>query len=173
MSTVGFDCVPYRFVEHRIIIEGDDNVHNDSYVSSIDPNAGENFTKNIPESWMKVDIGQSRNMVVNHYCLRNGDNKYKSFILRNWLFQGSHTGGDKVHEWVTLKRHSADGSLMENKESGEDITADWSIEETEVSVIGYRYFRILQNGLNWGGNHVLACSGIELYGVLFTEKHPC
>jgi hypothetical protein len=37
---------------------------------------------------------------------------------------------------------------------------------------GFRHFRIVQTGPNLGGNNVLVCAGIELYGVLETAPKP-
>jgi hypothetical protein len=33
--------------------------------------------------------------------------------------------------------------------------------------LAYRYFRIIQTGLNSSGDHHLVCNGLELYGILF------
>ena len=47
------------------------------------------------------------------------------------------------------------------------MTSD-DLEPALVQGRGFRHFRILQTGPNLGGTNVLACAGIELYGVLET-----
>jgi hypothetical protein len=47
--------------------------------------------------------------------------------------------------------------------------ASWKLEPALVQGRGFRHFRILQTGPNLGGTNVLACAGIELYGVLETS----
>ena len=116
---------------------------------------------------MQVDIGASRLMIVNHYCLRHGNN-YGTGRLFNWELQASNSG-DEDGKWITLKKHVNDEKLPNEKFS----TADWAVEETADSKVGYRFFRILSTGGNSFGGDRLYCSGIELYGELITTSHPC
>lgn len=137
MSSVGLFGSPYRFLNHK--------------------EKELNFTNNLPDSWMKMDIGSHRRMRVNHYCLRHGGSGGAD-VLRIWELQASNTGSD----WICLKKHKYDQKLSKSSFS----IADWAITETPQSSVGYRYFRIVQTGQNSGWNSILNCGGIELYGVL-------
>lgn len=114
-------------------------------------------------------------MMVNHYCLRCGAGGVYGRgggIPRNWVLQASHIGGALAGEWISLKIHTNDTSLISTDESAFSV-ADWSIEEGSFTNQSYRYFRILQTGNNSDGYDDLVCSGIELYGVLTTHSRPC
>ena len=43
-------------------------------------------TKDEPNSWMSVDLGEGRAVVPAHYCLRHDENS--SYALRNWALEG-------------------------------------------------------------------------------------
>lgn len=84
--------------------------------------------------------------------------------------QGSNSPGEcNDKEWTTLKVHLNDTVLP----IGMWSEADWPIEEMDASIVGYRYFRILQTGVDSDGRFGVSCSGIEMYGVLSTNKYPC
>jgi len=110
-----------------------------------------NCTLNYPESWLAVDLGEGRSLVVDHYCLRSDlNNRHK---LRNWELQGSLNG----QTWQTLRAHQGDESLASQSMS----TAAWPVN---AGAQAFRHFRILQTGANSSGIHYLKCTGIELYG---------
>lgn len=89
MSSTGKGS-PYRFLNHSA--------------------REENETYNTDGSWMKLDIGFDRSMVVNYYCLRDGSIcGFK--ILPNWVLQDSHSGGDTLKEWCNLSVHTYDSKL--------------------------------------------------------------
>jgi hypothetical protein len=48
-----------------------------------------NLTKNVPNSWMSVDLGAARRLDVDHYCLRHG-RADPGHTLRNWRLEGSN-----------------------------------------------------------------------------------
>jgi hypothetical protein len=132
------------------------------FVSLRAPQSSGQFTHNYPNSFMAVDLGPRWSLVVNHYCLRNTtDLKHATkYTLTNWLLQGSNSPTHGDGGWVTLSAHENDTSLIPQIAS----TADWVVETPQI---GYRRFRILQNGPCLGGNHHLNCGGIELYGKLY------
>jgi hypothetical protein len=111
-----------------------------------------NCTANVRESWISVDLTAVRTLVLKHYCLRHGTD-VKDGRLRNWQLQASN---DEV-EWATLMTHTKDKTLAEE---------GWAVGEWAVDTcnVGYRYFRVLQKGMNSDGIHMLCCAGIELYG---------
>jgi hypothetical protein len=115
-----------------------------------------NFTKDEPMQWMSIDLGEERLLVPDHYCLRHGRGT-SMFRLRNWRLEGSNDGTS----WVSLKEHVNDHSLPVQAYG----VAEWPLDGQEA----YRYFRVLQTGLNSHGSHRMYCAGLELYGALFFE----
>ena len=145
MSSVGgsgtseYDA-PHRFVQHE-------------------PDGRRNLTRDIPNSWMSVDLGEGRRLAPNHYCLRHSNNT--SSVLRNWRLEGSNDGA----AWTTLRAHNNDATLPSGVRFG---TGAWEVEGggEDGRGGGYRHFRILSTGTNSGGHHYVMCAGIELYGTL-------
>ena len=112
-----------------------------------------NYTSNNAQSWLAVDLGEGRSLVVNHYCLRSDQHNNGSHKLRNWELQGSLDG----QTWQTLRAHQRDMSLSSRSMS----TAAWPVD---AGAQAFRHFRILQTGVNSTNMHFLMCTGIELYG---------
>jgi hypothetical protein len=128
---------PLRFVQH---------VHDGNY----------NCTDNTPNSWMSVDLGATRRLAVDHYCLRH-DRVNGSYMLRNWRLEGSNDNT----AWVVLKTHTNDQALAGAGFS----TAAWPVAPPTAG--GFRHFRIIQFGNNsHNSSNNLLCGGIELYGTL-------
>jgi len=118
-----------------------------------------NFTSNVPESWLAVDLGEGRSLVVDHYCLRS-DAHHGGPKLRNWELQGSLDG----QTWQTLRAHKRDASLS-SRSMG---TAAWPVD---AGAQAFRHFRIQQMNVNSSGKrHELTCAGIELYGRASFER---
>jgi len=121
------------------------------------------WTKDVPASWLMIDLGARRRVLPNFYTLRHGGN-YRADSMRTWDFQGSVDG----KSWTVLRRHTNDSSLNQPF-----AVQSWMIELPGVSAINatfeqaYRYFRIFQRGHNSSNHNFLVASGIELYGVLF------
>ena len=144
---------PQAFVEHAVDLVDDPYQYNQ--------------TRSIAQSWMAVDLGERRSLVLDHYCLRSdGNEKYKP---RTWELQGSNDG----QSWQTLRRHEEDDSLSDESMS----IAAWPVDAGGQS---FRCFRVLQTGANsFEGDeddhgtvddaedenlHHLMLTGIELYG---------
>lgn len=109
-----------------------------------------NHTQSVPTSWMAVDLGGGRSLVVDYYCLRSDCSIMK---LRNWDLQGSVDG----QAWEMLRRHQSDDSFALQAFS----TAAWPVDAGGKA---FRHFRILQTGPNRSNTNHLMCAGIELYG---------
>ena len=92
------------------------------------------FTDNAPQSWMAVDLGEGRSLVVDHYCLRS-DAQGGAYKLRNWELQGSPDG----QTWQTLRAHQNDTSLLLQGMG----TAAWPVDAGAQAL---RHFRIVQTG---------------------------
>eukprot|EP00729_Bicosta_minor_P032561 gene32561-biopygen22320 len=136
MSAVGYGG-PSKFVEHAPLNES-------------------NITTNSVNSWMSVDLGEGRHLAPDYYCLRHGNNG-GTHRLEHWRLEGSNDDST----WTLLKTHANDQALPAQGWS----TASWPIEATADGA-SYRYFRIFQTGKNSYGSDLLACAGIELYGLL-------
>jgi hypothetical protein len=111
-----------------------------------------NMTNEQPGQWMRVDLGEGRSLVPNHYCLRHGSYD-GGFRMLSWRLEGSHDSS----AWATLREHEQDDSLP-NQGYG---VADWAVEGVEEA---YRYFRIVMAGPSSDDGLALRCAGIELYG---------
>jgi hypothetical protein len=121
--------------------------------------------------WMKVDLGEGRSLIPNHYCLRHG-NSDGNFRLCFWRFEGSQDGST----WVTLREHMPDdwdveflgrgGRKVLGGCSDAFRVGHWAVQGIKVA---YRHFRIVQIGPNSSRNHSLRCAGLELYGELWEE----
>jgi hypothetical protein len=121
-----------------------------------------NYTQNVANSSVSLDLGEGRCLVPNYYCARHGYfNGY--YLLQSWDFEGSNDGSN----YTVLRSHRNDNSLPDQGFS----VAAWEVEGANQA---YRYFRIRQTGENSGGfdgkyTHSLCCAGIELYGMLLSR----
>ena len=128
----------------------------EQFVSKWDWKAQGSYTNNEANSWMRVDLGATRSLVVRHYALRHDHNGYNA--LRNWELQGANAADGP---WTTLRRHDNDASI----EPKCGFVAAWAVE----GAAPFRFFRIHQHGPESSGHHYMMCAGIELYGVLTEE----
>ncbi|GAM17293.1 hypothetical protein SAMD00019534_004680 [Acytostelium subglobosum LB1] len=110
------------------------------------------WTKDVPASWVTIDLGPNRSVIPMYYTIRHGF--FKSDSLRTWDFQGSVHG----EHWTVLKRHTNDASL-----NLKYATHTWQIPGVTTA---YRYFRILQTGKNSNNRNFLLLGGFEIYGEL-------
>ena len=139
-----------------------------------------NQTDDRPASWMAVDLGEGMTLYPERYCLRTDSDG--NLAPCHWQLQGSSDGVS----WVVLRRHVDEkwkGALVPAFVAPPNPTpagnaapalaeASWKLEHALVQGRGFRHFRIVQTGPNLGGTNVLACAGIELYGVLETAPKP-
>ena len=126
------------------------------FVSKWDWQATPSYAPDQPNSWMRVDLGATRSLVVRHYALRHSSQD--DYALRNWELQGANAADGP---WTTLRRHDNDASI--EKKIG--FVAAWAVE----GAAPFRFFRVHQHGPNAYGEDFLMCAGIELYGVLTEE----
>lgn len=90
-----------------------------------------------------------------HYSLRH----YSSWdveAVRRWSLEGSIDGAT----WTLLIRHDNDAALAKR-----GATHTWKLPRAASSA-AYRFFRVLQWGLNSSAHAFLALSGFEVYGEL-------
>lgn len=100
--------------------------------------------------------------------------------MLNWHFEGSN---DKVN-WTTLDRRlyrtgdpAADAASEEERNMlcVKGAATSWSLDTDiyrEIGFDGFRYFRIIQVGVNSSGSNNLALSGLELYGRVISGRWP-
>ena len=112
-----------------------------------------NHTNNAANSWIAVDLGATRSLVVEHYALRHS--KGNANELRNWELQGAPAPDGP---WTTLRRHDNDHTIK----NGSPNAAAWPVE----GAAAFRAFRIHNHGKDNSGSDYLMCSGIEFWGVL-------
>jgi len=112
------------------------------------------WTKDVPASWLSIDLGKNRAVVPNFYTLRHGAN-YKADSLRTWDLRGSNDGV----KWTLLMRHVNDESLNSNF-----ATNTWPVPSVTQA---FRHLRILQTGHNSSNHNFLVVSGFEVYGTLY------
>jgi hypothetical protein len=72
--------------------------------------------------------------------------------LKNWVFQGSN---DK-QSWAVLSTHRNDESVRNPM-----AAATWALETNCF----FKYFRVMQTGNNWSGNHWMYLRRFEIWGV--------
>merc|ERR1711990_578348 len=79
-----------------------------------------NDTANEAGQWIRIDLGEDRRLILEHYCIRNDcQGKY---AIRNWKLQGSN---QEAGSWTTLSFHRNDASLPP-----EDYgSAAWPVED--------------------------------------------
>lgn len=115
---------------------------------------------NSPGSYFGVDLKLDRLLVLQGYCLRNRN--MTSHVLMSWICQGSLDG----ENWETLDSRNSESSL---RKAG--ATAYFQVQH-EDEQRGFRFFRVLQEGVNSSGSHNLVLSGIELYGYAVGGTWP-
>lgn len=114
------------------------------------------WTMDVPSSWMCVDLGAYRSLVLTNISLRHGGNS-KQDCLRNWVLQSSND----LQNWTVLSRHRDDKTI-----DSPFACHTWSISSCTKP---YRYFRVLQTGRNSSFHNFLSLSQIELYGELYEQ----
>jgi hypothetical protein len=120
------------------------------------------MTMNEENSWVSIDIGEARSLLVNYYSLRHGSGGGQK-RLRSWDFEGSNDGS----AWTVLREH------YNENECPDDCAYEEKAYEVKHANQAYRHFRIRMTGTNsndWSNTHVLSCAGIELWGRLLSGK---
>jgi hypothetical protein len=129
-----------------------------------------NYTNNVENSWVEIDLGPRRLFLADFYTLRHGSSSTGN-ALRSWVLEAK-VNNDPNTNWVLLKIHENDESLSEEPNSSSSWEINALSEESDdfsTSMIGFRMFRITSIGMNSSGNNCLFCCGLELYGILFEQ----
>ena len=107
-----------------------------------------------PNAWFALDFNE-RSIAPTHYSLRHYSS-WDTEALRTWTFEASVDG----QNWIILRSHIDDTSL-----NAKGATHTWNLPGSATPVF-YRYFRVLQRGLNSNRHNFLALSGFEIYGQM-------
>lgn len=105
-------------------------------------------------AWFMIDFNM-RAIAPSHYSLRHYSS-WDTEALRTWTFEASIDG----QNWVILSSHVNDASL-----NAKGATHTWTLPMNSTPVF-YRYFRVMQRGLNSNRHHYMALSGFEIYGQM-------
>ncbi|KAI5075302.1 hypothetical protein GOP47_0009378 [Adiantum capillus-veneris] len=117
--------------------------------------AGPSFEGGHPCSWWKIDLGESHQLMCNHYTLRqDGSVNY----VRSWSLQGSSDD----RNWLDLRIHQNEKTL-----SRAGQFASWPIHSANAH-LPFRYFRIILTGPTSSSSRPwnLCICYTELYGYL-------
>ena len=114
-------------------------------------------TNNAPFSWMAVDLGAHRSIMLTHYCLRTRVEYNSSHSIRSWEVEG----GSPDIPYELISKHTNDTTLSASR-----TEACWKVRESKY----YRHFRLKQTGPNSDNLNFLINSGIEFYGHVRIHK---
>lgn len=118
---------------------------------------------NMENSYLSYDF-INRRVLPTHYSIRSrhdgGDTPHNN-NLQTWVIEGSNTGSD----WVVL-----DSPETNNYLDGVNASHTFNIQERNGSLIGFRFLRIRQTGLNTQNANYLTISALEFFGSLFELK---
>ncbi|KAF4656328.1 hypothetical protein FOL47_009035 [Perkinsus chesapeaki] len=102
-------------------------------------------------AWIEIDLGANRELRLHGYCLRSPDTSDE--LLMNWYLFGSADAA----KWDVLDKRTDCKSLL----GGASKTSYFPVDEVKES---FRFFRLMQFGVNSSGTRVLTCAGIDFYG---------
>lgn len=138
------------------------SIGNGTEFELVDRATSDLYTANTASSWIAVDIGAARTLAPDRYSIRSrsgvaGGNIY----IRNWKLQGSNNPASNsianlaAATWVDL-------DVQVNNTTINAVNQWLTLPVTGAAT--YRWFRILQNGVNSLGSNFLMCAELELYG---------
>ena len=110
-------------------------------------------TTDVVNSNVVIDLGNGRSLRLNKYSLRARN--IGTTHLRNWKLQSSNDGTT----WVDLDTQINNTSLA--------ATFAWVSITVSGITTNYRYFRLLQTGLNAANSNALSLGEMQLYGTYY------
>lgn len=108
-------------------------------------------TQSESNAWIKIDLGATRTFTPNYYSVRNRSDD-SSNNLNDWILQGSNNDST----WTDLNTQV--GNIFGQ--------GNWFSTAVVGVSTSYRYFRILQQGINSSGGLFLVLAELEIYGTL-------
>lgn len=130
----------------------------------VDRTTNDSYTGNAVNSWVAIDLGVARSAVVTKYSLRN--RSFADRAIRNWKLQGTNSAASNsvadlaAAAWTDLETRTGDVTMA-------SVANQWATYTLGATPAAYRWLRILQTGVNAGGDYYLtAATEIEFYGTL-------
>ncbi|KAJ4459203.1 hypothetical protein PAPYR_5012 [Paratrimastix pyriformis] len=124
------------------------------------PEVGHFATFNAPFQWVAIDLGPTRRLLCAAYTLGHSSRPPIRAVPRSWRLEASNDLAVWADEagvspasrraWELLRQHENEGDLM-----GPGRSHTWELEART----GYRFFRVLQTGMNTAHEHGLVCPG--------------
>lgn len=131
--------------------------------SLVDREPNQFYTDNTPSRYIGIDIGEGKGMIVSDYLLRNRVESIE--YLRTWNLEGSNnvagstTADYDAATWETIDSRMNDTLLTAANAYGHYVS------EGAAKNKRFRFFRLIQTGLNGAGRDYLCIAEIELYGL--------
>lgn len=120
-------------------------------------------SRNQQNTWLQYDFIENR-IIPTHYSIRTRHD-YDMDHPRNWVIEGSNTGGNNENEWVILDSRQNDTEL-----NGKNVSYTFDIEPTQGNEKGFRYLRIRQTGVESSNGNWLTFSALEYFGIFIENK---
>ncbi|KAK8897927.1 hypothetical protein M9Y10_000160 [Tritrichomonas musculus] len=132
--------------------------------NSVDLENSQNYFQSAGKlnSWLRYDFIENK-VRPTRYSIRTRHN-CDGFHPRNWVIEGSNTGGESESEWTVLDSHQNDETLK-----GTSFSHTFDINKSEGSEEFYRYLRIRQTGNDSNGENYLTLSALEFFGFLIEK----
>jgi hypothetical protein len=127
----------------------------------VDRTTNQWYTAPVANSYAGVDIGNGRTMSITKYTIRNRTEAQD--MLRTWRLQGSNnvstntTGGFDAATWVDIDVRSGDTSIT-------SLNQFVTFTANQSNTNSYRWFRLIQDGVNSNGANYLCFAEWEFYG---------
>lgn len=131
-------------------------------VDIVDRATNNTFSADAANSYISIDLGALHLLVLNKLTLRN--RSFADRAIRNFRIQGSNnSAGNSIAQlnaatWANIAVYSGDTTMAANADQFASYDG-WSVPA------GYRWIRILQDGLNSSGDNYLTLAEIEYYGT--------
>lgn len=119
-------------------------------------------TANVAGSWVTIDLGVGRSLIVADYVLQN--RSFADRAMRNWKLRESNDVASNtitdidLATWVDIDVRVSDATMA----VAANAFAHYSVSPTPG---GGRWLQILSTGLNSGGDNYLTLAEFEFYGV--------
>lgn len=132
--------------------------------NSVDLENSQNYFQSARKlnSWLRYDFIENK-VRPTRYSIRTRHD-CDGWHPRNWIIEGSNTGGESESEWTVLDSHQNDETLK-----GKSFSHTFDINKSEGSEEFYRYLRIRQTGNDSSGYNFLTLSALEFFGFLIEK----
>jgi hypothetical protein len=144
--------------KHVYTVRSSDGAGTSADITDRQPNT--TYSNSVANSWWAIDLGSGRTIKPAKYSLRN----YASTLyMRNWKLQGCNSvatndvAGIAAATWVDLDSQVNNTTIVAG--------SGWVTITMTPPVTGYRWLRVLCNGVDSGGNNYCLLAEFEVYGA--------